>query len=123
MLKDTLLKFLKLDGLLNHLSEYIETRIELIKIELKEDIAHAISKMTIALIQGALLTLFILFVSVSLAYILAEHVGVYGGFAIVAGFYLLLMLILIIFKEPITRKLDHEIKKTFKRKRHEDNAH
>jgi uncharacterized membrane protein YqjE len=122
MLKDTLLKFFKLDGLINHLSEYIETRIELVKLELKEDIAHAISKIAVAIILGALLTLFILFISVSVAYVLADHVGVYGGFAIVAGFYFLLMTMLALFKEPITRKLEQEIKKTFKRKKHEDNG-
>lgn len=119
MLKETLLKFLKLDGLMAHLTEYIETRLELVKYELKEDLARAISKGTIVLTIAALITLVVFFASVSLAFVLSEWVGLHSGFAIVAGLYLVLMIVVIIFREPISHKVEQEIKKTL-HKHHEN---
>lgn len=116
MLKETLLKFFKLDGLIENLSGYFETRIELLKYELKEDIARAMAKVAIVALIVIFLTLFIIFISIAVAYGLAESVGTYGGFGIVAGFYFLLMLILVFFREPISHKLEQEIKKSFKKK-------
>ena len=47
MLKDRVLKFLKLDGLVDGLSGYIETRVSLLKIEVKEEIIELISKILV----------------------------------------------------------------------------
>lgn len=116
MLKETLLKFFKLDGLIENLSGYLETRIELLKLELKEDIARAMAKVAIVALIVVFLTLFIIFISVAVAYVLAESVGTYGGFGIVGGVYFLLILILIFFREPISHKIELEIKKSFKKK-------
>ncbi|MBX2960998.1 MAG: phage holin family protein [Cyclobacteriaceae bacterium] len=116
MIKETLLRFFKLDGFINHLSEYVETRIELLKYELKEDIARAMAKIAIAALIVLFLTLFIIFISVAVAYVLAESVGTYGGFGIVGGVYFLLMLLIIIFRDNISAKLESEIKKSFKHK-------
>jgi uncharacterized membrane protein YqjE len=116
MLKETLLKFFKLEGLINNLTGYIETRLELVKYELKEDIARAMAKIAIVMVIALFFTLFLLFVSVTAAYLLAELVGVYGGFGIVAGVYLALLLVVIFFREPISHKIEFEIKKTLKHK-------
>jgi uncharacterized protein (DUF58 family) len=119
MIKEALLKFFKLEGLMDNLSEYLETRVELVKYELKEDFAHALSKIGITVVAGLLLILFILFVSISIAFILADRVGLYGGFAIVGGGYLLVLVLVILFREPLRIRLEREIKKSFKRKHHE----
>lgn len=116
MLKETLLKFFKLDGLIDNLSGYIETRIELLKYEVKEDIARAMAKVAIVALIVVFLTLFIIFISIAVAFVLAESIGTYGGFGIVAGFYLVLMLILVFFREPISHKIELEIKKSFRKK-------
>lgn len=117
MLKETLLKFFKLEGLINNLTDYIETRLELVKYELKEDIARAMAKIAIVMVIALFFTLFLLFVSVTAAYLLAELVGVYGGFGIVAGVYLVLLLVVIFFREPISHKIEFEIKKTLRHKK------
>jgi uncharacterized membrane protein YqjE len=111
MLKETLLKFFKLDGLVNSLNEYIETRIELIKYELKDDFARVTSRIALILIMMLFFTLFIFLISISLAHALSQHVSIQGSYAIVASFYLLLIIVIFIFKKPINRLLEKEIKK------------
>lgn len=110
MLKDTLLKLFKLDGLVNNLTGYVETRIELLKYEMKEDMAKAIARLAIVLLTVLLFTFFLLFISVSIAIKIGESIGSFAGFGIVAGFYLTLMLIIVIFRESISRNLENKIK-------------
>jgi uncharacterized membrane protein YqjE len=111
MLKDTLLKLFKLDGLINNLAGYIETRIELLKYEIKEDMAKAISRLMVVLLMAMLLTFFLLFISVSIALWIGEKTGTIAGFGMVAGFYFVLMLITVALRNPITKVLKEKIKK------------
>jgi uncharacterized membrane protein YqjE len=110
MLKDTLLKFFKLEGLVNNLTGYVETRIELLKYEIKEDMAKAISRLALVLLVALLFTFFLLFISVSIAIKIGESLGNFAGFGIVASFYFILMLILVLFREPISKSLEEKIK-------------
>src|SRR5688572_1575485 len=110
MLKETLLKFFKLDGLVNNLTGYVEARIELMKYEIKEDMARAIAKLSILLLLALLFTFFLLFTSVALAVKLGESLGSFTGFGIVAGFYLLMLLLIIALREPIGKSLEKKIK-------------
>lgn len=109
MLKESILKLLKLDTLIENLTGYVETRIELTKIEIKEDLAKGLAKVGVFALIGAVLALFIILISVAVAYLLAKSVGTFGGFAIVAGFYLLLALLLFAFKDAITEKLQDQL--------------
>lgn len=102
-----------------HLTDYIETRLELVKYDLKEDLARAISKGTIVIVIAGLITLVVFFASVSLAFVLSEWVGLQSGFAIVAGLYMVVMVLVIIFREPISNKVEQGIKKTL-HKHHEN---
>lgn len=43
-IKDTLFKFLRLDNLVDNLSGYLETRLALFKIEVREEIAHVLAQ-------------------------------------------------------------------------------
>ena len=110
MLKETLLKFLKLDGLVNNLTGYVETRIELLKYEIKEDMAKAIARIALLLLASLFFTFFLMFISISVAVKIGESLGTFAGFGIVAGFYFTLMLIIIIFREPISKNLENKIK-------------
>ena len=119
MLKETLLKFLKLDGLIESISGYVETRLEIVKLELKEDLAHGIAGIAILLVVALLLFLFILFISIAVAFVLAKSMGTHIAFAVVGGFYLLLMAVMLIFRKPITEKIENEIKESINRKKNE----
>jgi uncharacterized membrane protein YqjE len=111
MLKDTLLKFFKLDGLISTLTGYVETRIELLKYEIKEDMAKAISRLALVLVVALLFTFFLLFISVSVAIKVGESLGNFAGFGIVSSFYLVLLLIIVLFRESISKNLEEKIKK------------
>jgi len=110
MLKETILKFLKLDGLVDNLTGYIETRIELMKYEVKEDIAHAISKVALILMISVFFLFFLLFASAAVAHKIGESLGTFAGYGIVAGFYLTILLLIVLFREPFSKKVEKKIK-------------
>lgn len=116
MLKETLLKFFKLDGLVNNLTGYIETRIELMKYEVKEDMAKAIAKISILLILAVFFVFFLLFASAAVAHKIGESLGSFAGYSIVAGFYLALLLLIIILREPLGKSVEKKIKNTIMQK-------
>jgi hypothetical protein len=116
MLKETLLKFFKLDGLVNNLTGYIETRIELMKYEVKEDIAKAIAKASILIFLAVFLIFFLLFASAAVAHKIGESLGSFAGYGIVAVFYFILLLLVVILREPIGKSLEKKIKNTIMQK-------
>ncbi|MDL5046731.1 phage holin family protein [Oscillatoria amoena NRMC-F 0135] len=117
MLKDTILKFLKLDGLVSSLNDYVETRLELLKYEVKTDIARAIAKASIFLVLMLLVGLAIVFLSIAGALLLGTYVGTAAGFVVISGFYLLLIIIMALSRERLTNAIEEDIKKHFKKKR------
>lgn len=117
VLKDSVLKFLKLDSLIENLTGYVETRIELTKLELKEDIAKSLAKVLLFILMGAVFTLFVVLISVAVAHLIAKSIGAFGGFAVVAGFYLLLTLLLYGFRHAIGEKLQDQLVEIMKKKK------
>ncbi len=117
MLKDSILKFLKLDALIEDLTGYVETRIELTKMEIREEIARVVSKALLFILIGAVFTLFIILISVAVAHLIAKSIGAFGGFAIVAGFYLLLGLLLFALKDAISHKMQEHFVHVMKKKK------
>lgn len=86
-MKDT---FEKLEGLTDHVKEYVNTRVELTKLRIAEKTSLIIGD----LIAGGIVILFFLFVlmfgSIAGAWALSDWIGKrYSGFLIVAGIYLL----------------------------------
>lgn len=117
MFKDSILKFLKLDSLIENLTGYVEARIELTKMEIREEIAKGLSKVLLFILMGAVFTLFIVLISVAVAHLIAKSIGAFGGFAVVAGFYLLLGLLLFAFRGVISEKLQEHFVHVMKKKK------
>lgn len=122
MFKDTLLKFLNLEGLISNLTGYIETRVELLKIEVKEDLAKTVAKLVVVLTVALAGLFFLLFMSVAGAYWLGKSLGMIRGFAIVAGFYGLVMIILLLFRKNITKELEKKFLQVIEEKKKYGNA-
>ncbi|QOI96445.1 MAG: phage holin family protein [Flammeovirgaceae bacterium] len=116
MLKDTILKFLKLDGLVNNLNDYVETRLELLKYEIREDVAQALAKASIFLVLMLLAGLVVVFLSVAAALLLSIYVGSAAGFAIISGVYLLVIIIIVLTRNRLTHTIEEDIKKHLKKK-------
>jgi uncharacterized membrane protein YqjE len=116
MWKESILKLLKLDGLVSNLTGYIETRVELVKLEVKEDIAKAMARLTVLVVVIAVLSLFILFFSVSIALLIGEYLGFFEGFAIVAGFYLLITILFVVLRGSVSEALEKKLVEKIGRK-------
>lgn len=90
-----LLKLLKLDSLINTLIDYVETRIDLIKAEAKDNLMAA---MRAAAIYGAIAVLgifFVMMLSITIALVLnAVLNSSFWGFVIVTGLYLIVLVTL-----------------------------
>jgi hypothetical protein len=117
MLKDTLLKFFKLDGLASNFTAYVETRVELLKLEIKEDIAKALAKVIVFILMAFVFTLFVFFISTAAAYKLGEFVGPFGGFSIVAGMYLIIGLIVFLMRDTISKAIEKQVLDATKKKK------
>jgi len=117
VLKESILKFLKLDSLIENLTGYVETRIELTKMEFKEDLAKGLSKAALFLLVGAVFSLFVILISIAVAHLIARSIGPVGGFAVVAGFYLLLGLLIFAFRNSITARIQEQLVQMMKKKK------
>ena len=117
MLKDSLIKFFKLGDIASNFTGYVETRIELLKIEIREDIAKGLSKLVVFVLMAFVFTLFVFFISMAAAYKLGESVGQFGGFAIVAGVYLLLALGVFFMRDSIGKKIEKQVQDITKKRK------
>jgi len=116
MLKNSILKFLKLDGFVEILTGYLETRVELLKLEVKEDIAKALAKLLVIVVLVFACVCFVFFSSITLAFWLAQTIGLIGGFGIVSFLYLVFVVILLLLQKPIGKSLEKKMLEIVKKK-------
>lgn len=116
MLKETLSKFFKVDSLLSNLTGYFEARVELIKVELKEDLskglARGVSYLGIAFFFALMLT----FLSIAAALLIGKSLGVIAGFGIVGLVYLIFGFILWFNRTKLIAKMEALFGAMFKKK-------
>ena len=117
MFRDSISKFFKVDSLIGNLTGYVETRIELLKIEVTEDISRGLSNIIVFLLLAFVFAVFIVFISVAIALAIGENIGGFAGFAIVSGFYLLLGGVLVWSRSSLIKKLDEVISAELKKKK------
>ena len=103
--KSRILKFFKLDRVIDGISGYVETRLELFKLEAREEMASITAK----IFQAAFLILLILFAlmlfSVAGCIALGKLVGSQSiGFLIGGSFYLILGILLYLLKDKLKVK-------------------
>lgn len=110
------------DGLITKLKEYAQIRKDLALLTLTEKGSHAVA----SLLSGSILVLLGLLVfffgSLALGFFLSEMIGnTYAGFFIIAGFYLLLGIIIYLIKDKHIEKpiINRIIKKVFKERNEE----
>ena len=97
--KSKLFKFLRIDAIIESLTGLIEARLELAKLELKEEAAKAGARIIAGIVLAFLLVMIIIFVSITLAAWLNFLLdSMFLGYLIVTGFYLLVLVLLIAFK-------------------------
>jgi len=106
-------------NLFEQVKEYVSNRIELAKIELIENSSHAVAGAVIGVVT-VLTGLFILiFLSVGLGLYLGDVLDSrLNGFLIVAGIYLLLVILVLVLRKSVieSKIIDIQIKKFFSSK-------
>lgn len=96
--------FARVEELADHIKEYVNIRIDAVKLHTAEKTSKAIAGALAFVVVIQLLALFAVFASIALAFAFAAWTGqVYWGFLIVAGIYLLLGVIIWLAKERLLR--------------------
>lgn len=100
-------KFFKLDGIIEHIKGYVETRIQLFKIELQEKAARIITSLVFVILLSFCFIMLLIFMSLALGNYL-NHLfnNSYMGFAILALFYLIMVIILAV---SVTKGIFHRM--------------
>lgn len=94
--------FLKLDSLFDHLTAFIESKIEVYKIEIKDELVQTLSKIMVWLLLGSIVFFFFLFLNIALGYLLGALLNsLFFGFLIISGSYLLIFLVLYLLRDTI----------------------
>lgn len=94
-----LLSFIKNDA-----SEYVSTKIELLKLELVEKGGKGLSFLIFGFAILGLVLFLLLFGFLALAFVFSDMIdSLAGGFAIVGGIYLVLLIILFLCRKPLLR--------------------
>jgi uncharacterized membrane protein YqjE len=85
------------DSLMSNLMGYIDTRIDLVRLEVQEKVKTAFVGVAQGVTLGLLGLFFLIFVSIFAGLALNEALdSTFWGFGIVAGFYLLLLIIFVV---------------------------
>lgn len=92
----------KIEGLSDNVKEYIQLNYEIFKLEATEKVSEIGSSLFSSLVLGIALFLFILTLSMGAGFYLSALLGdSYSGFAIIAGFYLLISIILFVGRKKL----------------------
>lgn len=117
-LKEILLKFFKLESIVSNITGYVEARVALVKMELREELAAVISRSLIVVIMMLIGFLLVVFLSIGLAgYLNTLFEGNYAGFFIVGGFYGLLLLLMIVFQKSLLASLEKKFASMIRQKK------
>lgn len=96
--------FSKAEDLLSHIREYVNNRIDTVKLNMADKTSGLIAKLVTIAAVVILVLFFAVFASISLALILGDLTGkLHWGFLIVAGIYLLIAFIIWWGKERLLR--------------------
>ncbi|MGI9544109.1 MAG: phage holin family protein [Cyclobacteriaceae bacterium] len=89
----------KFDDLINNLIGYLETKSELYKIEIKQELIRLLAKLIAAVVLGILLIIFLLFLSLTLGnYINTLLDSSFTGYLVISGLFLVILVILILLR-------------------------
>ena len=112
-------EFKKLEDLIDSLKQYLMLNIEILKLEAINHVSRIGSSLVGLLVVGIFAFLFVFILSLGVGFYLSALLGdTYIGFVIVAGFYLILTIILFAGRKKIIEKplRDKIIKKIFEEK-------
>ena len=100
------MKLLDFDKLMSSLTGFIETKVELIKFDIEEEVKKIVAKAVVLVFVGLTLSMAVFLLSIGLASFLNELLdNDYLGFAIVAAVYVLIALLVYSKREQINESI------------------
>lgn len=116
-IKESIFKFFKLESLIESLTGYLESRVELVKLEIREDVSRLLAK---SIVYAALMLfafLFLIFFSIGLAqYINTFFEAGFAGYWIVALIYAITFFVLLLFREDLLKNFEKQFTEKIRRK-------
>ena len=115
--------FAKTEELAENIKEYVNARIEAVKLNAAEKSSAVIANIIARLVVTTLFFFFIVFAGISLSLLLGEWIGkTWAGFLIVAGLYLLIGIVVWAAREKMIRlpMMNALIKQLFRDEDEED---
>jgi ABC-type glycerol-3-phosphate transport system permease component len=95
----------RLEELTDHLKDYVQTNIDIVKLEASGRLASLSTWIISSVIIGFCAALFVIFISIGAGFYLSFLLGdSFTGFFIVAGIYLLIVLILFFGKKKLMQQ-------------------
>ncbi len=104
-------------NVIDNVKALVDTRLQIIKLEVKDDLSKAIANALISLVLAGLILFTLMLVSIAVSIYFGQLVDNYVyGFLITASIYLLLFLLLLILRNKIGLKeyFEKELNKLFK---------
>jgi apolipoprotein N-acyltransferase len=90
--------------LLEKVENYAKTTIDLVKLKAIDKLAVAVSNVVFGVLMALLVFFFLLILNLALAFWVGSLLGeTYLGFFVMAGFYVLLIIILMVFKKQLIK--------------------
>ena len=118
-IKERILKFLHLDEIIKSLSGYVEARVGLIKIEIREEVAGILSRGLMIMIFFLVGFMCFLFLSLGLAnYLNTLLESEFAGYMIVSLFFGLLFCLLVVFRKSFFKMIGKQFAELIKQKHH-----
>ena len=118
-IRDKILKFLHLDEIINNLSGYVEARVGLIKVEIREEVADILSRGLMIMIFFLVGFMFLLFLSFGLAnYLNTQLESESAGYMIIALFFGILLSFLLLFRKSFFKMLGKQFMDLIKHRQH-----
>lgn len=108
-IKDRILKFLHLDEIIKNLSGYVETRVALVKLEIREEVAGVLSRGLMIMLVFMIGFLFMLFLCIGLAeYLNTLLESQFAGYLLMALFFGLVLVVLLLTRKSFFRMMEKQ---------------
>ena len=90
-------KILKIDALIEAIINFLKVKFEIVKVDIIEKLSALVANVVVFMMAFSILLFFLIFFSFFIAFLLNEQLGsIFWGFGIVAGFYLLIVITILI---------------------------
>ncbi len=86
------------------LKHYIGLQTEFVKLDVVDKVVRLLTALTMTVVLVGLMVIALIYLSFALAYALATYVGNAGGFCMVAGLYLFILVLFVIFRHQWIEK-------------------